>query len=115
MRRTMTLIFAATAASVAVFAQTAPALPASPAGSAAIQVGWKATDAAGARATNGKWIEVTYGRPIKRGRADLFGSGADYGKGLNATAPVWRAGANVSTRLKTEVPLVFGTTTVPAG
>ena len=63
----------------------------------------------------GKWIEVTYGRPIKRGRADLFGSGADYGKGLNATAPVWRAGANVSTRLKTEVPLVFGTTTVPAG
>jgi len=101
---------------VAVFAQTqAPARPASPAGSAAIQVGWKATDAAGARATNGKWIEVTYGRPIKRGRADLFGSGADYGKTLNAGAPVWRAGANVSTRLKTEVPLVFGTTAVPAG
>jgi hypothetical protein len=117
MRRMMTLILAATAASVAVFAQTqAPARPASPAGSAAIQVGaWKTGDAPGARATNSKWIEVTYGRPIKRGRADLFGSGADYGKGLNATAPVWRAGANVSTRLKTEVALVFGTTTVPAG
>jgi hypothetical protein len=113
----MTLILTATAASVAVFAQTqAPARPASPAGSAAIQVGaWKAGDAPGARATNSKWIEVTYGRPIKRGRADLFGSGADYGKTLNAGAPVWRAGANVSTRLKTEVPLVFGATTVPAG
>jgi hypothetical protein len=112
----MTLILATAAASVAVLAQTqAPARPASPAGSAAIQVGWKATDDAGARATNGKWIDVTYGRPIKRGRANLFGSGAEYGKGLNATAPVWRAGANVSTRLKTEVPLVFGTTTVPAG
>ena len=62
----------------------------------------------------GKWIEVTYGRPIKRGR-DLWGSGADYGKMLNAGAPVWRAGANDSTRLKTSIPLVFGTTTVPAG
>jgi len=28
---------------------------------------------------------------------------------------VWRAGANVTTRLKTEVPLVFGEKTVPAG
>jgi hypothetical protein len=70
---------------------------------------------------NGKWIEITYGRPLQRGR-DLFGSGADYGKAANdvGTAglpapPVWRAGENVSTRLKTEVPLVFGNTTVPAG
>jgi len=29
---------------------------------------------------NGKWIEITYGRPIKRGR-DLFGgTGANYGR-----------------------------------
>ena len=28
---------------------------------------------------------------------------------------MWRAGANKSTRLMTEVPLVFGKTTVPAG
>ena len=27
----------------------------------------------------GKWIEITYGRPLQRGR-DLFGSGANYGK-----------------------------------
>ena len=46
----------------------------------------------------GKWVEITYGRPIKRGR-NVFGSGADYGKTLNAGAPVWRAGANQATRV----------------
>ena len=30
----------------------------------------------------GKWIEITYGRPIKRGR-DLWGPGANYGRTLN--------------------------------
>ena len=64
--------------------------------------------------TGGKWIDITFGRPIKRER-ELWGSGADYGKMLNLGAPVWRAGANVSTRLKTEAPLVFGAKTVPAG
>ena len=71
--------------------------------------------------SGGRWIEITYGRPLQRGR-DLFGSGPNYGKAINdvGTAnlpapPVWRAGANVSTRLKTEVPLVFGDKTVPAG
>jgi hypothetical protein len=70
---------------------------------------------------NGKWIEITYGRPLQRGR-DLFGSGADYGKAANdvGTAglpapPVWRAGANKSTRLKTEVALTLGGKTIPAG
>lgn len=62
----------------------------------------------------GKWIEITYGRPLKRGR-DLWGSGADYGRQLNAGAPVWRAGANVSTRLNSEMPLVINEKTVPAG
>ena len=78
---------------------------ASPAGTAATQVGPKYS----------KWIEVAYSRPILRGRADIFGSGATYGKGILAGAPIWRAGANVSTRLKTEVPLVIGGKTVPAG
>ena len=69
----------------------------------------------------GKWIDITYGRPLQRGR-DLFGSGASYGKAaLDVGAPgfpappVWRAGANASTRLKTEVPLAFGDKAVPAG
>ena len=62
----------------------------------------------------GKWIKITYGRPIKRGR-DLWGSGANYGKQLNDGSLVWRAGANVSTRLETEVPLVINGKTVPPG
>jgi len=69
----------------------------------------------GARYQNGKWIDVTYGRPLRRGR-DLWGSGPSYGKDLLASgATIWRAGANVSTRLKTEVPLRMGGKTLPAG
>jgi hypothetical protein len=91
--------------------------PASPAGMSATQVGGKYTNPPGADEpvySGGKWIEITYGRPIKRGR-DLWGSGADYGKKLNGGAPVWRAGANVTTRLKTEVPLVINNKTVAPG
>jgi hypothetical protein len=62
----------------------------------------------------GKWIEVTYGRPLKRGR-NLFGSGADYGKATLIGAPIWRAGADVSTRLKTDVPLSISGKTMPPG
>lgn len=62
----------------------------------------------------GQWIEISYGRPIKRGR-DLWGAGADYGKRLKAGAPVWRAGADTSTYLMTELPLVIGGKTVPPG
>jgi hypothetical protein len=91
--------------------------PASPAGTAATEIGGKYEKPAGADEavyTGGKWIEISYGRPIKRGR-DLWGSGADYGKSLYAGAPVWRAGANVSTRLKTEVPIVINNKTVAPG
>jgi hypothetical protein len=62
----------------------------------------------------GRWIEISYGAPIKRGR-DLFGSGAAYGQALNAGAPVWRAGADVTTRLKTDVPLEIGGKRIPSG
>ena len=89
--------------------------PASPRGMAATQVGGTWTTGDEPEYRNGKWIEIDYGRPIKRGRENLFGSGADYGKMLNSGAPVWRAGANQSTRLKTEVPLTIGGKTVPAG
>ncbi len=102
-------------------AATAPApqpaaRPASPAGTAQTQVAGAYVKDEKGRETyrNGKWIEITYGRPLKRGR-DVFGSGADYGKTLNAGAPVWRAGANQATRLTTEVPLTIGGKTVPAG
>jgi hypothetical protein len=113
--------------SVSMIAQT-PSKPMSPEGSAHVQV--LGTWAKGQRPAftlgretyqNGKWIEITYGRPLQRGR-DLFGSGPNYGKAANDVGapgfpppPVWRAGANQSTRLKTEVPLLLGTTTVPPG
>ena len=76
--------------------------PASPEGVASTQV-------------NGKWIDITYGRPILRGRTNIFGTGEDYGKKLFDGGTVWRAGANVSTRLKTEVPLEIGGRRVAPG
>jgi hypothetical protein len=85
--------------------------PLSPSGTAATMVGgtWSAPDKDGERQySGGKWIEITYSRPILRGRTDIFGKGADYGKVVNGGAPVWRAGANVTTKLTTEVPLMIG-------
>ena len=43
-----------------------------------------------------KWIEISYGRPIARGR-DLWGQDLTTARMILAGAPVWRAG-NVSTR-----------------
>jgi hypothetical protein len=89
--------------------------PASPAGSSAAQVGGKYVPGnEGPVYQGGKWIEITYGRPLKRGR-DLWGSGSSYGKTVNPDAPVWRAGANNSTQLKTEVPLVINGKTIAPG
>ncbi len=76
--------------------------PPSPRGSAATQIG-------------DSWIDVTYGRPILRGRSDIFGSGDTYGQGVYAGAPIWRVGADVTTRIKTELDLTIGGTTIPAG
>jgi len=125
--RTIPATIAILAAGTLVFAQPG-GRPMSPTGTAQVQVLGKWTK--GERPAfslgrenyqDGKWIEITYGRPLQRGR-DLFGSGANYGKAaLDVGAPgfppppVWRAGANMSTRLKTDVPLIFGDKTVPAG
>ena len=83
-------------------ADVAQAQPASPRGDAATQIG-------------DTWITVNYGRPILRGRTNIFGEGEDYGNTVNANAPVWRAGANQSTRFKTDADLQFGDHTLPAG
>ena len=61
----------------------------------------------------GQWIEISYGRPIRRGR-DLYGP-PDWAETLKDGTTVWRAGANVSTRLNTEVPLVIGPKTIAPG
>src|SRR6478736_5998910 len=105
--------------SIALFvaALTAPALaqnvpvvklPPSPAGQSAVQLG-------GAAYRDGKWVVVDYGRPLLRGRKDIFGSGADYGKLVMDDTSIWRAGANDTTRLTTQVPLQIGGKTVPPG
>jgi hypothetical protein len=104
--------------SVAALAQKAPdvKLPPSPAGQAAIQLGgaWEKTES-GQRYKDGKWVVVDYGRPLLRGRTEIFGSGADYGARVADGSPVWRAGANDTTRLTTQVPLQIGGKTVPPG
>ena len=64
---------------------------------------------------NGGWIDIVHGRPILRGRTNIFGSGADYGKTLFDGGTVWRAGANVSTRLRNEMPLEIGGRRIPPG
>lgn len=84
---------------------------ASPPGASATEVGGRHDEREGY--VGGKWLEVRSGRPIKRGR-DLFGP-ADHAEILNDGAPVWRAGANATTRLNTEVPIVLGGRTIPAG
>ena len=76
--------------------------PASPRGSASTQIG-------------DSWIDVSYGRPILRGRSDIFGSGDSYGQGVYAGAPIWRVGADVTTRIKTELDLNIGGTAIPDG
>jgi hypothetical protein len=98
-------------------AQQAPPRQASPAGSTAAQVGGKyvKNERGQQRYEGGKWIEITYNRPILRGRTSIFGTGADYGKAVSDGTGIWRVGANSTTRFKTEVPLKFGDKTVPAG
>lgn len=93
-------------------------LPASPRGTAAVQVAgsWgPAAQGSGQRYTGGKWIVVDYGRPNLRGRQDILGSGAEYGKQVTAGSPVWRAGANQTTTLTTEAALTFGAKTLQPG
>jgi len=112
----MSVMFVIAAFVAASLAQTPVRKPASPAGTAAAQMGGKyAAVQGGQRYQDGKWIEVTYGRPILRGRMNIFGAGADYGKAVCDGSPVWRAGANQTTRLKTEAPLVFDGKTLAAG
>lgn len=107
------------AVSAASLAQAIPdvKLPPSPAGQASIQLGgrWEKTAEGGQAYRDGKWVVVDYGRPLLCGRKDIFGAGADYGKTVNAGAPVWRAGANDTTRLTTQAPLAIGGKTIAPG
>jgi hypothetical protein len=113
-RRALLVLLVFLAAGVVAYAQAQR--PLSPPGTAATQVAGKWVQGErGQVYQEGKWIDITYNRPIKRTREALFGSGEDYGKTLNGGAPVWRAGANQTTRLRTEVPLRFAGNTLPEG
>ena len=79
-----------------------PPNPASPRTSAATQIG-------------DHWIKVDYSAPILRGRQGIFGEGDAFGTKVLAGAPVWRAGADSNTRIKTDVALEINGTKVPAG
>ena len=45
----------------------------------------------------------------------MFGGGSEYGQRIYAGAPLWRVGANQSTRFRTEVDLMFGGQRLAAG
>ena len=107
-----TLALAALVGSLVPASVDAQNRPMSPRGQAATQIDGM-LDADG-QYQGGSWIIVDYGRPIMRGR-DLFGSGAEYGQAFLLGAPVWRVGANQSTRFMTEVDLMFGDQRLPAG
>jgi hypothetical protein len=111
--RSFAVVVGMVAASAVLAAQGQPPRRSmSPEGTASVQVQGKWEDG---RYLGGSWIDITYGRPLLRGREAFTGTGADFGKNVYPDAPVWRAGANLSTRLKTPVPLVIGGKPVPAG
>ena len=87
--------------------------PLSTRGEASTQVGGS-FDAEGAF-SGGKWIDIVYGRPILRGRTNMFGEGADYSTKIYAGAPIWRIGADVTTLITTEATLVFDGKSLPPG
>jgi hypothetical protein len=105
-------------AGVVALAQGVPGvkLPPSPSGQAAVQLGgaWEKS-AEGSRYKDGKWVTVDYSRPLLRGRKEIFGAGADYGKQVMDGSDIWRAGANDTTRLTTQAALLIGGKTVQPG
>lgn len=112
-------VLAVACAAAPVLAQSTPQVqvPTSPSGSAEIEVGgtWQKTENGGQQYQGGKWLRVEYSRPILRGRENILGSGADYGKTVKGSDALWRAGANASTRLTTQATLQVGDKTVPPG
>ena len=87
--------------------------PASPRGHAATQIGGSYNSEG--QYEGGHWIDVYYGRPVLRGRHGIFGSGAEYGQGLLLGAPIWRVGADQTTRFITEADLLIGGQRLAAG
>ena len=87
--------------------------PLSPRGQSSTQVGGSYN--AQGQYQGGHWIDIDYGRPILRGRENIFEEGGEFGQRIYAGAPIWRIGADPSTRFSTEVDLMFGAQRLPAG
>jgi len=119
MRSLLSVVLLGAVMSAVSFAQAVPGvkLPPSPMGQASIQLGgtWEKTAEGGQRYKDGKWVVVDYGRPLLRGRKDIFGAGADYGTQVMDGSAIWRAGANDTTRLTTQAPLQIGGKTIQPG
>ena len=116
--RSLVAIALAVSSIIALEAQTIPnvQLPPSPQGKSAVQLGGRWEKTAGApRYVDGKWVVVDYGRPLLRGRTEIFGTRAEYGKVVSDGEPVWRMGANDSTQFTTQVPLSIGGKTLQPG
>jgi hypothetical protein len=95
------LIATALIAATPLLAQNAPRKPPSPPANATATIG-------------GKTISITYSSPGVKGReGKLFTKDGQIGK--DPHYPVWRAGANSATTLKTGGDLTIGDLKVPAG
>ncbi len=95
------LIATALIAATPLMAQNAPRKPASPPANATATIG-------------GKTISITYSSPGVKGReGKLFTKDGQIGK--DPHYPVWRAGANSATTLKTDGDITIGSLKVPAG
>ena len=119
MPRALTVAALVVAVTLTAAAQTVPEvkLPPSPQGQSAVQIGgrFEKTASGGQRYVDGKWLVVEYGRPLLRGRRDIFGAGAEYGKTVSDGSPVWRVGANDTTLLTTQAALTVGGKSLPPG
>ena len=94
-RYALFVVLAALISASSAFGQQNP----SPAASASARVG-------------GKALSIQYSAPSVRGR-QIFGAGGLLSK--DPTYPVWRAGANSATTLKTDADLELGGLVVPKG
>ena len=95
------LLATAMIAATPLMAQNAPRKPPSPSANATATIG-------------GKAVSIAYSSPGVKGReGKLFTKDGQIGK--DPHYPVWRAGANAATTLKTDGDLTIGDLKVPAG
>jgi hypothetical protein len=85
----------------------APAAPATKPNSTGGNSPHETTSAKIGNPRNGPMVTITYGRPYAKGRV-VWGTLVPWEK-------AWRLGSDEATTLITQLPMVIGTTTIPAG